>query len=288
MTEQQDLVVRRVKRVVQGRSVSDGAGVRIRRLIGVPELDALDPFLMFDEFRSDDADDYIAGFPDHPHRGFETVTYMFAGRLEHQDSVGNRGDLGPGWVQWMTAGRGIIHSEMPRQERGLMWGVQIWVNLPSHLKMTPPRYQDVAPSEIPEVATDGARVKVLAGSFGGVEGPVGGIATAPLLVDIALEAGARCEVPVPRGHTCLTFAVEGALMPSPGHAPVDRGALVVFEDGDKVCVESPVGASARCVLMAGAPLREPIARHGPFVMNTQRELVQAFEDYRSGRFTSEG
>lgn len=279
--------VRAVRQVHGGRAVSDGAGVRIRRTIGLPDLDTLDPFLLLDEFRSDDATDYIAGFPDHPHRGFETVTYMLEGRIEHQDSVGNRGNLGPGWVQWMTAGRGIIHSEMPKQERGLMWGFQIWVNLPAHLKMTAPRYQDVPPEQIPEVALDGARVKVLAGAFGGASGPVEGVATSPLFLDVSLEVGATCEILVPRGHTALSYTVEGALVPSPGHQPVERGQLIIFGDGDRLRLEA-AGATSRCIVLAGAPLREPIARHGPFVMNTREQLEEAFEDFRRGRFIEGG
>ncbi len=279
--------VRMVRRVHGGRAISEGAGVRIRRTVGLPELDVLDPFLLLDEFRSDDAADYLAGFPDHPHRGFETVTYMLEGRMEHRDSVGNRGDLGPGWVQWMTAGRGIIHSEMPQQDRGLMWGFQIWVNLPAAQKMTAPRYQDVPPDQIPEVALEGARVKVLAGSFAGVEGPVTGVATSPLFLDVSLDAGANCEVSVPRGHTALCYGVTGALTPSPGHLPVERGQLVIFGDGDRLALAAGE-AACRCIVLAGAPLREPVARHGPFVMNTREELVQAFEDFRSGRFVESG
>ena len=284
--------VRGVRRRHPGRAVSDGAGVRIRRTIGLPDLEVLDPFLLLDEFRSDEASDYLAGFPDHPHRGFETVTYMLAGRMQHNDSVGNRGDLGPGWVQWMTAGRGIIHSEMPQQEEGLMWGFQIWVNLPADKKMSPPRYQDIAPEGIPEVtAGEGVRARVIAGEFQGAVGPIQGVATSPLFLDLALQAGARCEVPIPAGHTALLYVFDGSLVPTDGHEEVPRGQLVMFGDGDLVRLRAGAGpdaegAGGRCILLAGAPLREPVARHGPFVMNTREELIQAFRDYQTGQLTA--
>ena len=195
---------RRVVRVIRGRETSDGAGVRLLRTLGGPELDHLDPFLLLDEFKSDDRDDYIAGFPDHPHRGFETVTYMLAGRMRHRDSRGNQGDLGPGSVQWMTAGRGLVHSEMPRQEDGLLWGFQLWVNLPSAEKMTEPRYQDIPPERVPVAeASPGATVRVVAGRVAGVEGPVGGIATRPLYLDVSLAAGAAFVQALPAGDNAF-------------------------------------------------------------------------------------
>jgi redox-sensitive bicupin YhaK (pirin superfamily) len=277
---------RSVQRVVQGLPASDGAGVKLTRVIGQPQLDRLDPFLLLDEFRSDTPGDYLGGFPDHPHRGFETVTYMLAGRMRHRDSAGNSGLLTPGSVQWMTAGRGLVHSEMPEQEDGLMWGFQLWVNLPAKDKMSAPRYQDIAPERIPEVALDrGAQVRVIAGEFGDVHGPVQADATAPLYLDIALTPHATLDVAVPAGHHALVYPFVGAArIASPQrNTTLQRGQLGVLSDGDGVAIEA--GAeSARLLLIAGRPLNEPVARHGPFVMNTVDELRQAFSDFQSGRF----
>jgi redox-sensitive bicupin YhaK (pirin superfamily) len=197
---------RTVSQIVSGQPTSDGAGVRLTRVIGSPALEQLDPFLLLDEFKSDRADDYLAGFPDHPHRGFETVTYMLAGAMEHRDHAGNRGELAAGSVQWMTAGRGIVHSEMPRQRDGLMWGFQLWVNLPARDKMMAPRYQDIAPERIPEAKlAEGASARVIAGEVSGVRGPVEGIATAPLYLDVRLSPGAAVEVPLPSGHSAFAY-----------------------------------------------------------------------------------
>ncbi|MCM2256323.1 MAG: pirin family protein [Vicinamibacteria bacterium] len=275
--------LRPVVRVVRGMETSDGAGVRLVRMLGTPELSDLDPFLMLDNFKSDSPDDYIAGFPDHPHRGFETVTYMLAGAMEHRDHRGNRGLLGPGSVQWMTAGRGIVHSEMPRQENGLMWGFQLWINLPAALKMCEPRYQDIAAEGIPERMVGDARVRVIAGSSGDVAGAVQEIYTNPLFLDVALPAGATFEHPVPAGYSAFACAFEGAVA-FDGHAwPVQAGQLAVFGDGDAVKVTAG-DSGGRFILLAAQPLREPIARYGPFVMNTRQELEQAFADFRSGKF----
>ncbi len=271
---------RQVARTVQGQATSDGAGVRLTRMIGTAGLDHLDPFLLLDEFRSDDAADYLAGFPDHPHRGFETVTYMLAGEMEHRDHVGNRGRLVAGSVQWMTAGRGIIHSEMPTQENGLMWGFQLWVNLPAKDKMTAPRYQDIPPERIPEADKDGARVRVIAGRYGGVAGPVGGIATEPLYLDVALASGARFECPLPPDHNAFVYAFEGAVEVAKALLP--RGTLGILGPGE--AVEAVAGTTpGRFLLVAGRPLREPVARMGPFVMNTRAELSQAVDDLQAGR-----
>src|SRR5262245_35317973 len=200
---------RRVLKVARGVAASDGAGVRLTRVIGGPGVADLDPFLLLDEFRSGDAGDYIAGFPNHPHRGFETVTYMLAGRMRHGDNQGNSGLLGPGSVQWMTAGRGIVHSEMPEQQDGLMWGFQLWVNLPARDKMTAPRYQDIPPEQIPEVTSaQGVRVRVIAGQVGATEGAVRGVATQPVYLDVALDAQARYEVALPAGHTAFAYVFE--------------------------------------------------------------------------------
>ena len=275
-----------------GRDTSDGAGVRLRRSIGSPQLEQLDPFLLLDEFRSDSADDYIAGFPDHPHRGFETVTYMLAGAMRHGDHLGNEGHLRAGSVQWMTAGRGIIHSEMPEQEEGLMWGFQLWVNLPAKDKMRPPRYQDIPPGDVPEVKTaDGVAVRVVAGEHDGVRGPVEGIVTAPIFLDVALAAGARVELSVPTDHNAFAYVFAGEVaFGAEGQAdalvgdPIARGHLVVFGRGDRVTARADA-SGGRFLLVAGQPIGEPIARYGPFVMNTREEIVQAIDDMRSGRLT---
>ena len=273
---------RPVTKVVRGQRSSDGAGVRLTRVIGGRALPDLDPFLLFDEFGSEEASDYIGGFPDHPHRGFETVTYMLAGRMRHGDNKGNTGLLGPGSVQWMTAGRGIVHSEMPEQEEGLMHGFQLWVNLPAKDKMTAPRYQDIPPGDIPEVdAGNGIRVRVIAGRFGNVSGPVSAVATDPLYLDVALPAGASLEVPLPADDNAFAYVFEGAA--KIGGEQVARGELAVLGNGERVeFAAGPEGA--RLVLIAGRPLNEPVAKYGPFVMNTNDEIRQAVADYQSGRF----
>jgi len=270
---------REVGRVVRGRAASDGAGVKLNRVIGGPDLPQLDPFLLLDEFRSDDAADYLAGFPEHPHRGFETVTYMLAGRMRHRDNQGNTGLLGPGSVQWMTAGRGIVHSEMPEQENGLMQGFQLWVNLPAKDKMTAPRYQDIEPGRIPEVESTGARVRVIAGSYRGVRGPVQAEATAPLYLDVFLEDGGF-EAAVPVEHNAFVYVYEGSLEVA-GRA-VTRGELAVLRGGDTVAARAGA-AGARFILVAGRPLKEPVARYGPFVMNRPEEIQQAMRDFTEGR-----
>ena len=283
VTERQGLADRRVERIVRGIATSDGAGVALRRIIGQPSLPELDPFLMLDEFGSDRASDYIAGFPEHPHRGFETVTYMLAGRMRHGDNKGNSGLLTAGSVQWMTAGRGILHSEMPEQEEGEMRGFQLWVNLPAKRKMTEPRYQDIAPDRIPEIALPGARVRVLAGSFNGVTGPVQAPDTEPLYLDVVLDEGATLSFELPAAHNAFAYVYEGSVELGTEPRSASRGDLAVLSHGERVVVRAPDGA-ARLILVAGRPLHEPVARHGPIVMNTHDELRQAFEDLRSGRF----
>ena len=278
---------RRVVRTIRGQPTSDGAGVKLTRVIGQRELDMLDPFLLLDEFRSDSASDYIGGFPNHPHRGFETVTYMLAGRMRHGDNQGNSGLLTPGSVQWMTAGRGIVHSEMPEQENGLMWGFQLWVNLPASDKMTAPRYQDIAPERIPETApAAGVRARVLAGRIGDVTGPVSGIAVDPVYFDIELEPGTRFAAPLPRGHNAFAYVYAGAADVGPADSArrIERGELAVLDhDGDDVLLSAGTEAT-RLILVAGKPLNEPVAKYGPFVMNTQEQIVQAIRDYQSGKF----
>ena len=277
---------RRVVRIFTGQPTSDGAGVRLTRVIGTAALDHLDPFLLLDEFKSDKADDYLAGFPDHPHRGFETVTYMLAGAMRHRDHAGNQGELVAGSVQWMTAGRGIVHSEMPQQKDGLMWGFQLWVNLPARDKMTAPRYQDIPPEKIPEVELSaGVRARVIAGEAGGVRGPVEGIVTRPLYLDVRMAAGTRVSFDVAVGHNAFVYVYDGRVAlddGSGGTQEVGAGQLAVLSDGDAVAATT-TGSPARFLLLAARPLGEPVARYGPFVMNTREELVQAAEDYRSGR-----
>ncbi|MFY2764431.1 pirin family protein [Arenimonas sp. MALMAid1274] len=277
---------RPVLRKLRGMPASDGAGVKLTRVIGTPPLPDLDPFLMLDEFGTDKAEDYLAGFPSHPHRGFETVTYMLDGRMRHRDNHGNEGLLVPGSVQWMTAGRGIVHSEMPEQEEGRMRGFQLWVNLPASEKMTAPRYQEYGADRFPETRpAPGVAVKVIAGQVGDVAGPIVQPATEPTYLDVGLDAGARFEHALPAGHTAFAYVYEGAaqLGESDGAATVDARELAVFGPGDRIVVEGRV-AGTRLILVGGRPLREPVARYGPFVMNTQAELRQAFEDFQAGRF----
>jgi len=273
---------RHITRRVRGMDTSDGAGVKLKRVIGQPALDLLDPFLLLDEFRSDQAGDYIEGFPEHPHRGFETVTYMLAGRMQHRDNHGNKGDLGPGSVQWMTAGRGILHSEMPQQEEGLMWGFQLWVNLPASDKMTAPRYQDIPPADIPVVhPAEGVTVRVVAGELAGQKGPVSGVATDPIYLDIALDAGARFELDLPEGHSAFAYVFDGSSATVAGE-PLSRSELAVLSKGDKVSLSAE--QHARVLLVAGRPLAEPVARYGPFVMNTPAQIHEAIADFRAGKF----
>jgi redox-sensitive bicupin YhaK (pirin superfamily) len=281
-------VVRTVTRIVQAQPTSDGAGVRLYRSLGSSALDYLDPFLLLDEFKSDAGVDYLAGFPDHPHRGFETVTYMLAGAMQHRDHKGNEGNLRAGSIQWMTAGRGIIHSEMPQQDKGLMWGFQLWVNLPATQKMITPRYQDIPPEQVPEVTLeDGTKIRVLVGESHGVRGAVHGIVTDPLYLDVNVPPHASYTFPVQSGHTsfCYVFDGGGAFGGSDADAgrSVARGQLAVFSDGDVITV-SASETSVRFLLLAGKPLREPVARYGPFVMNTKEEILKAFEDFRRGTF----
>lgn len=273
---------RDIVKTVRGQPTSDGAGVRLSRVIGTAALPDLDPFLMLDEFGSDDPGAYLAGFPDHPHRGFETVTYMLAGRMRHGDNKGNVGLLEPGSVQWMTAGRGIVHSEMPEQQEGLMRGFQLWVNLPARDKMCTPAYQDIAPDAIPLFEPgDGNRVKILAGRYAGVAGPVQAGATAPLYLDIHLVPQTQIAIPIETGHAAFAYVYEGVAVA--GSKPLGKGELGLLGDGDRLTLRTGNDA-ARLLVVAGKPLREPIAKYGPFVMNTEAELHQAFADYRAGRF----
>ena len=277
MANDSDLYAR-VDRIVRGQAASDGAGVRLTRVIGGPQLPDLDPFLLLDEFGTDRPEDYLAGFPDHPHRGFETVTY--------KDNHGNEGVLVPGSVQWMTAGRGLVHSEMPEQESGRMRGFQLWVNLPASDKMTDPKYQEFAPDRIPQVVpADGVSMKVVAGRIGDVDGPIVQPATAPVYLDITLAPDTDWEYPLPEGHNAFTYVFEGGLALGAGEdaRPLTAQQLAVLGGGSLVRLRAG-GDGARLLLVAGRPLREPVVRHGPFVMNTRQEVMQAFVDYQEGRF----
>jgi redox-sensitive bicupin YhaK (pirin superfamily) len=280
---------REVKEVVTPVVASDGAGVRLKRSIATRTLDHLDPFFLFDHFGSENAGDYIAGFPMHPHRGIETITYMLDGSVSHKDSMGNSGVIGAGDVQWMTAGSGILHEEMPRAGPRRLDGFQVWVNLPRKLKMTAPRYQDVAAARIPEVARpDGARVRLIAGEVDGTAGAVREIFAGPTYLDVALPAGASFEQPVPRGHTALLYVFQGEVavggQPSGVADAIPAPRLVILGDGDVVRVRAPAGP-ARFLLLSAQPLNEPYARYGPFVMNTRDEIEQAIRDYQSGALT---
>jgi redox-sensitive bicupin YhaK (pirin superfamily) len=275
---------RGVERVISGQFVMDGAGVKINRVLTQTLQRRLDPFLMLDAFGSDKAGDYIAGFPEHPHRGFETVTYMLAGRMRHRDSAGNEGLITDGGVQWMTAGRGVIHSEMPEQNEGLMEGFQLWLNLPAKDKMRAPWYRDIPNAEVPRFTTEsGATVQVIAGTAHGVEGAVQREGTEPLYLDIELPAGASFEQPLPAGHNAFIYVFRGEAVVAGKAVPQTRMAILDNAEGADGVVIKASGAT-RLLLIAGRPLKEPIAQYGPFVMNTQAELHQAVEDFRAGRF----
>ena len=280
---------RTVRQIVRGMPTSDGAGVKLRRVIGQPQLPDLDPFLMLDEFGTDQPEDYLAGFPDHPHRGFETVTYMLDGRMRHRDNHGNEGVLVPGSVQWMTAGRGLVHSEMPEQQQGRMRGFQLWLNLPAREKMTAPKYQEFGPERIPSAApAAGITAKVIAGQVAGISGPIQQPATDPTYLDLALEPHAVFEQTLPEEHAAFVYVFEGAIAVGPEQKPVAAHELAVLSDGALIRLTGlragADGKTARAILVAGRPLREPVAKYGPFVMNTRAELQQAFEDFQSGRF----
>jgi quercetin 2,3-dioxygenase len=288
--------MRTLTQIIPSIPTSDGAGVKLRRSLGSQRGFQVDPFLMLDEFYSDDPKDYIAGFPAHPHRGFETVTYMLDGHMRHEDHLGNRGDLSPGDVQWMTAARGIIHSEMPQQSEGRMRGFQLWINLPSKEKMKPAHYRDIPAQQIPSVQlSSGASVKVIAGTVQldgqGVTGPVNGadarLSTDPLYLDLKLPAGVSLVVPVTRGHNAFLYVYEGEARVGepPSAQTLPYRAAGVLSDGDSVHIEGGTGA-VQLLLLAARPLREPVVQYGPFVMNTRQEIEQAVEDYRSGRFAA--
>jgi redox-sensitive bicupin YhaK (pirin superfamily) len=277
---------RQVVGLTRARPATDGAGVRMKRLQGAPDLRGFDPFLMLDEFKSDDPSAYIGGFPDHPHRGFETVTYLLAGSMGHEDNHGGKGILGPGGVQWMTAGRGIVHSEMPQQENGLLWGFQLWLNLPAAEKMIGAGYRDISAAEIPTLdLAPGVTGKLIAGKLAGVTGPgkaAGSAQTAPLYLDLSLDAGAAVTIPVPADHAAFAYIFEGAVTISDAEVALPAGHLATLGDGDAVTFKAT--SASRLLLLAGRPLNEPIAHYGPFVMNSEAEIHQAIDDYRADRF----
>lgn len=273
---------RTVRQIAKGIPTSDGAGVKLTRVIGNQYVRNVDPFLMLDEFRSDDKADYMAGFPMHPHRGFETVTYMLQGAFRHGDNQGNTGYLRPGSIQWMTAGRGIVHEEMPDQDDGPVWGFQLWVNLPSTHKMTEPRYQDIEPEAVPVIETDAGRIKVLVGDFQGVIGPVEDVVTDPLYLDVHMDqANAVQAVEIPAGKQAFVYVYQGAAQVAGTELPERH--LGILGAGDTVTLTA--GADdTRLLVVAGAPIEEPVVQYGPFVMNTAQEVEQAIRDYQEGRF----
>lgn len=268
----------RILRRAQGMPASDGAGVKLSRIIGQPGLKNLDPFLMLDEFGSDKPQDYLAGFPPHPHRGFQTVTYMLEGKMGHKDSVGNSGIIEDGGLQWMNAGKGIIHEEMPQQTQGRMRGFQLWVNLPAKEKMSAPGYQDIPSAEIPEVQVDQAKVRVLAGEFQGITGPVSTQAIQPQFLDLHIDSGGRISWDTQPTHNGFLYVYEGTVQV--GKETLKKGQLGVLEFDTSI--EVSASEEAKAIFVSGQPINEPIAQYGPFVMNTDAELRQAMQDYQAG------
>lgn len=277
---------RSVEQSIAGQPTSDGAGVKLTRVLTQPLQRRLDPFLMLDAFGTDNPQDYIGGFPDHPHRGFETVTYMIAGRMRHRDSAGHEGLLQNGGVQWMTAGRGVIHSELPEQQDGRMEGFQLWLNLAAKDKMRAPWYRDIQSAEIPEFTTaDGVKVRVIAGSSHGIEGAMQREVTEPVYLDLEIPAGARFVQALPSSHNAFVYVYRGGVQIGDRQVPEQRMAILTNEaDSDGVVLEAT--AATRALLISGKPLGEPIAQHGPFVMNTKAEIFQAVQDYQSGQFAA--
>jgi len=277
---------RSVERIVAGTATSDGAGVKLTRVLTQPLQRRLDPFLMLDAFGTDNPDDYIGGFPDHPHRGFETITYMIAGRMRHRDNAGNEGLLQNGGVQWMTAGRGIVHSELPEQQGGRMEGFQLWLNLPAKDKMNSPWYRDIQSESIAQFTTpEGVTVRVIAGESHGVAGAVQRDATQPLYLDLHFPPGTQFAQPLPVAHNAFVYVYRGELLVGDTPVPAQRMAILQNSPASDGVVLRAGEAPTRALLIAGRPLNEPISQYGPFVMNTQQEIVQAVEDFRAGRFS---
>ncbi|MBU3005905.1 pirin family protein [Paraglaciecola arctica] len=277
-------IIRQVQVVFAGQPISEGAGVQLSRVIGTPQFNMLDPFLLFDAFSSDQPQDYIAGFPPHPHRGFETVTYMLAGKMRHQDSAGHEGTIEAGGVQWMTAGKGIIHSEMPEQQDGLLAGFQLWVNLPKSHKMIEPAYQEKNGNEIAVESRDGLKIRVIAGQTqNGTTGIINNTFVEPIYWDIQQQPDTLFVESITAGHNGFVYVYEGEIKLSEGaNQRVSKGQVAVLTDGDSIEIRALNGA--KYLLIAGRPLDEPIARGGPFVMNTREEINQAIADYQMGRF----
>jgi redox-sensitive bicupin YhaK (pirin superfamily) len=280
---------RQLAAVINGQNTSDGAGVKLKRIVSQQQKNALDPFILLDEFGSDEPTDYIGGFPDHPHRGFETVTYMLAGAMRHRDYLGNEGHLRAGDVQWMTAAHGIIHSEMPEQENGLLHGFQLWINLPAKEKMKPPHYQEFAAEKIPHVAlTDGGYIKVIAGEYmteaQKISGPVTGITTRPLYFDVRLSPQQQLDIPIDEQHTVLVYVYQGELAIGASDKVLKAGQLGQLINGDNIQLATQ-DQPAQFLVLAALPLKEPVVQSGPFVMNSSEEIEQAFRDYRDGALT---
>ena len=275
--------VREVKKIIKAIQTSDGAGVKLKRSMGVPELDFIDPFLMFDEFGSENKDDYIAGFPAHPHRGIETVTYMLAGRFKHEDSTGSKGEMGPGSIQWMTAARGIIHSEMPIMKEGKLHGFQLWVNMPSKLKMSKPSYQNIEPEDIPEFKDQEKRIKIISGKYQNKIGSVKGISVDPIYLDVSLENEKIFNYIIPSSHNVFIYLIYGEIkIGSKAHDKLQNSTLISLTNGNSLKIFSV--KKSQFLIIAGKPIGEPIARGGPFVMNTKEEILKAVQDYHSGNF----
>ena len=278
---------RKLAHEIKSVATSDGAGVKLRRSLGSASSARLDPFLMLDEFGTDKPEDYIAGFPPHPHRGFETVTYMLDGHMRHEDHMGNVGELTEGGVQWMTAGRGVIHSEMPQQEEGRMRGFQLWINLPAAEKMKPASYRDIPAADIPVAEVDGGTVKVIAGSFpadtGEMEGPIQGLTTTPVFYDVELAAGKTFEARLPAAHSAFVYSYEGTVKVGEDAEARNLASQTVgvLSEGERVRVTTNAGP-ARFIVLAGKPLGEPVVQRGPFVMNTREEIEEAISDYQNG------
>jgi quercetin 2,3-dioxygenase len=296
--------IRPVKRLAKSQLTMEGAGVRLRRAFGFGDTAEVDPFLLLDDFRGDRPDDYLAGFPWHPHRGIETITYVLAGNVDHGDSLGNKGTIGAGDVQWMTAGSGIVHQEMPHgNPRGQMHGFQLWANLPASLKMTHPRYQDVKAADIPELTEDdGTSVRVICGSFWGKRGPVDGVAAEPQYLDVSVPPGRRRSLPVARSRNAFAYVFEGAgrfagasdpqpittdIVGGPDGVAADNRSLILFDSGDEITVQTG-DQGVRFLLVSGTPIQEPVAWRGPIVMNTNEQLREAFDEYRNGTFLKHG
>jgi|TARA_B100001964_G_scaffold243614_1_gene322106 hypothetical protein len=271
-----------VKKIVHSVETSDGAGVKLKRSMGIPELDFIDPFLMFDEFGSENKDDYIAGFPPHPHRGIETVTYMLAGKFKHEDSTGSKGIMEPGSIQWMTAARGIIHSEMPLMKEGKLHGFQLWINMPAKLKMSKPSYQNIEPTKIPKFQDQDKKVKIIAGQFKNKTGPAKGFVD-PIYLDVELEKERTFNYVIPSSHNAFIYLVSGEIkIGNDVHDKLKNSTLICLKNGNELKVYSV--KKSQFLVIAGKPINEPVSRSGPFVMNTKQEILKAIQDYQSGNF----